>query len=88
MLGGFEGGVPSGSLVSQGYATLFLAYFGVTPLPSPLEEIPVETVTRAVDWLSSRPEVDPARIGVIGVSKGGELALVAAVRDPRISRSR
>ncbi|HEY3131684.1 MAG TPA: alpha/beta fold hydrolase [Acidobacteriota bacterium] len=42
-------------------------------------------VMRLVDFLETRPDVDPARIGLIGFSKGGiEAALTAAI-DPRIS---
>jgi dienelactone hydrolase len=42
-------------------------------------------ILRLVDFLGTRPDVDPARIGMIGFSKGGmELYLAAAV-DPRIA---
>jgi dienelactone hydrolase len=84
VLGGMEGGVPGGGLTLQGYATLSLAYFGTAPLPQAVEEIPVETVTRGLDWLSRRADVDPTRIGIAGASKGAELALIAAARDARI----
>jgi uncharacterized protein len=87
VLGGSEGGIPTGTaqlFAGQGYAALALGYFGVDPLPKLLDFIPVETVTRGVDWLAARPEVDPARIGIEGASKGAELALVAAAREPRI----
>jgi len=36
------------------------------------------------EFLASRPEVDPSRIGVIGFSMGGEEAIGAAAADPRI----
>jgi dienelactone hydrolase len=39
---------------------------------------------RAIDYLSSRPEVDPQRIGVTGVSGGGFNALYTAVLDERV----
>ena len=39
---------------------------------------------RAVDLLSSMPEVDPKRIGVIGHSLGGHNALFAAAFDSRL----
>lgn len=42
-------------------------------------------VMRLVDYLSSRSDVDPARIGVIGNSKGGTEAYLAAAADPRIA---
>lgn len=39
---------------------------------------------RAVDLLTARPDVDPARIGAIGHSLGGHTALFAAAFDDRI----
>lgn len=38
----------------------------------------------AVDWLVTRPDVDPDRIGAVGLSMGGEEAITAAAHDPRI----
>jgi dienelactone hydrolase len=40
--------------------------------------------TRTVDWLQSLPEVDPQRIGMYGLSKGGQYTLAVAPLDPRI----
>jgi acetyl esterase/lipase len=87
VLGGSEGGLHADSarlFAAHGYAALALAYFGVDPLPKRLEAIPLETVTRGIDWLAARPEVDPTRIVLEGGSKGGELALLVASREPRI----
>jgi len=42
-------------------------------------------VMRLVDYLQTRADVDPARIGVMGVSKGGTEAYLAAAVDPRIA---
>jgi dienelactone hydrolase len=42
-------------------------------------------VMRLVDYLQTRADVDPARIGVMGVSKGGTEAYLAAAADPRIA---
>jgi cephalosporin-C deacetylase-like acetyl esterase len=39
---------------------------------------------RSVDYLLSRPEVDPERIGCTGQSGGGTMTLYAAALDPRI----
>jgi pimeloyl-ACP methyl ester carboxylesterase len=36
----------------------------------------------AVDYLESRPEVDPERIGAVGLSLGGYIALDAAYQEP------
>ncbi len=38
----------------------------------------------AVDFLRTRPDVDPDRIGGLGLSVGGELLLQASARDPRL----
>ena len=81
LIGGSGGGISwqsllSGLLASKGYAALALAYFNMPGLPETLEEIPVEYFKSAVDWLSSRKEVDNKKIAVLGGSKGAELALL------------
>jgi dienelactone hydrolase len=40
---------------------------------------------RTVDYLATRPEVDPQRIGCVGVSMGGHRALFLAGLDERIA---
>jgi dienelactone hydrolase len=47
----------------------------------------VADVRRTVDVLASRPEIDPQRIGVMGISLGGILAGTAAEQDTRIARA-
>jgi dienelactone hydrolase len=45
-------------------------------------------VSRAVDYLATRPEVDPAKIEVWGFGPaGGQVAYLAALLDSRISRA-
>lgn len=61
-----------------------LAYFGVSGLPPALERIPLEYVERALKYLRAQPDVDTARIGMGGVSKGGELTLLFASMRPEI----
>lgn len=39
---------------------------------------------RALDILAARPEVDAERLGVIGLSYGGTMALHLAINDPRL----
>jgi dienelactone hydrolase len=41
-------------------------------------------ITAATDHLAARPDVDPHRIGVVGMSMGGEEAIGAAGADPRL----
>ena len=42
-------------------------------------------VMRLVDYLSTRKDVDAARIGLTGISKGGIETYLAAAADPRIA---
>jgi dienelactone hydrolase len=42
-------------------------------------------VMRLIDYLSTREDVDPAKIALVGFSKGGTEAYLAAAADPRIS---
>lgn len=42
-------------------------------------------VMRLVEYLETRADVDPARIGLMGISKGGTEAYLAAAVDPRIA---
>jgi uncharacterized protein len=43
-----------------------------------------EDLVHALDFIATQPGVDPARIGVIGASLGGSLAIEVAARDPRV----
>lgn len=89
VLGGSEGGSfiansIAGLLASRGYAALGLAYFGMDGLPAKLDRIPLEYFERALAWLARHARVDAERIAVIGVSRGGELALLLGATYPRI----
>lgn len=42
---------------------------------------------RAGDWLASRPEVEPSRVGIVGISLGAILGSLAAGVDDRFGRS-
>jgi acetyl esterase/lipase len=44
----------------------------------------VDKVIEAFELLAARPEVDPSRVGMVGFSVGGSLALIAAA-DPRVA---
>jgi len=56
-----------------------------TLLEGRLELGEIDGVVRAFQLLAARPEVDRERIGIVGFSVGGSLALLAA-GDPRIAR--
>jgi len=81
VLSGSEGGTfepAAAQYAARGYVTFALAYFGIDDLPNDLEEIPVETVGRGLQWLKSHPRVKSDFIGAWGASKGAELALLSA----------
>ncbi len=88
VLGGSEGGYNPGwakVLASKTrLPTLALAYFGLEGLPPSLENIPLETLEKAMDWLNARPFVAKNRFGVVGASRGGEMAILAASLFPQI----
>ena len=44
----------------------------------------VQDGMRAIDYLLTRPEVDPARIGATGIGAGGALAMYTAALDDRV----
>jgi len=56
---------------------------GYDPLPW-VTEYDVADVRAVIDYLCSREDADPRGIGLIGVSKGGTVALCAAAGDPRV----
>lgn len=85
VLSGSDGGVDlpkAAMLASHGYATLALDYFGNEPLPLSLTEVPLEYFETAVTWLKTQSIVDDNKIGVIGSSRGGELALLLGTTYP------
>ena len=47
----------------------------------------VHEVMRTIDWIATRPELDAARVGCMGVSGGGMATLFSAALDPRIKAS-
>lgn len=90
LLGGSEGGLGSGlgkmaeDLHGQGYAVLQLSYFRAPGQPEDLVRVPLETFLSGLDWLKAQPGIDPARIGIVGGSKGAEAALITAARRPDV----
>jgi dienelactone hydrolase len=89
VLGGSEGGEKSsqrlGSLLAaHGYGVLALAYFKADGLPPQFQEIPLEYFGKAIAWLQAQPLADGRKIGLYGISKGGETALLIASRQPEI----
>jgi BAAT / Acyl-CoA thioester hydrolase C terminal len=82
VLGGSEGGLASyvmreaALLAGHGFAALALAYFYMGSLPDRLAGIPLEYFGGAIRWLQNQLFVRGDRLGVVGTSRGGELALL------------
>jgi dienelactone hydrolase len=89
VLGGGEGGLDvqecfAALLATHGYATLGLAYFGMDHLPPHLAEIPLDYGETALQWLQAQECVQDSKIGVLGGSAGGDLALLMGANFPAI----
>ncbi len=94
VLSGSDGGSRSSRrsaarLAALGYAALALPYYNpswsgedLPGLPQAFADIPVDRLETVKAWISGRPDLDDERIGLYGVSKGGEFALLAASRFP------
>ena len=71
-------------LARRGFAALALAYFGFDELPAQLVEIPLEYFVVAYEWLIAQPGIRPDALGLVGISRGAELALTLGSRLPYV----
>jgi dienelactone hydrolase len=76
----------SSLLASRGFNVLSLAYFKEKGLPAKLAEIPLEYFEKIFTWLSKNPITNGKEIQFLGISKGGEAALLLASRYPFITK--
>ena len=77
------------TLAERGFLTIAFdpSYYGEsggTPRYLTSPEISTEDFSAAVDYLTSRADVNPERIGILGICGWGGFALNAAANDPRI----
>ena len=82
-------GLYAQTLAERGFLTVafdpsFTGESGGTPRYLTSPEISTEDFSAAVDWLLTRDDVDPQRIGIVGICGWGGFALNAAANDPRI----
>ncbi|MGH0185617.1 UNVERIFIED_CONTAM: hypothetical protein FKN15_018511 [Acipenser sinensis] len=87
-LGGTAGGLleyRSSLLAGHGFAAMALAYFGFEDLPERMWEFHLEYFEEALRYLQALPQVCPGGVGVVGISKGADLALSVASFLPGVS---
>ena len=82
-------GLYAQTLAERGFLTLafdpsFTGESGGSPRYVASPDINTEDFSAAVDYLSCRNDVDPERIGIVGICGWGGMALNAAANDPRI----
>jgi carboxymethylenebutenolidase len=83
---------PASVFAEHGFAVYVLHYFDrtgheeVNDKPTILRNFPAwgKAVWDTISHLEKQPEVDPARIGLLGFSLGAYLALSVAAVDPRV----
>lgn len=87
VVSGSDGGIKWARRIASVFSandvpSLAVAYWGTPNTSKALTLIPIEKIKAAVAWLQ---EKGYAKVGVYGISKGAELALVAAGLIPEIS---
>lgn len=84
--GGSEGGPDfehAQLLAREGHEVLSLFYFGQPEQQPTLDQVPIETLQRGIDWAEANAEqADP--VTIIGTSKGAELAALLPTYEPRV----
>ena len=79
--GGSSSGRFARLLASNGYAVFSVRYFGeADPLPDELAQVPLSYFDTAAAWFRGQPEVADGPLGLVGASRGGELALLLGAR--------
>ena len=84
VLGGSEGGYPTlrypivKDLLSAGHNVASIAYHGAPGTPKHLSEVSIDAVSARIEALSESAGVSKGCVGILGISKGGELTLLLA----------
>ncbi|XP_056402460.1 acyl-coenzyme A thioesterase 6-like [Hyla sarda] len=71
-------------LANHGFVTMALAYFSYEDLPDNLAGLHLDYFREALEFLKTHQKVNKERIGVIGLSKGADLAVSMATFLPGI----
>ncbi|XP_039392511.1 acyl-coenzyme A thioesterase 1-like isoform X2 [Mauremys reevesii] len=78
---GTGGGLPeyrASLLANHGFATLALAYYSYEDLPKDMKEFHLEYFEEAVNYMLQHSQVKGPGIGLLGISKGGDLCISMA----------
>jgi dienelactone hydrolase len=70
-------------LAKEGFAALALTWFGGASSRSRWSAVRADDILQAVAFLEQQPAVDADRLGLIGFSRGGGLALIMAALIPQ-----
>lgn len=82
-------GLYAQEMAGRGFLTIafdpsFTGESGGTPRYMTSPDINTEDFSAAVDYLVTNPDVDPKKVGIIGICGWGGIAINAAAADPRI----
>lgn len=82
-------GLYAQEMAERGFLTIafdpsFTGESGGTPRYMTSPDINTEDFSAAVDYLVTNPDVDPEKVGIIGICGWGGIAINAAASDPRI----
>ena len=81
LLGGASGGSVdwlAKAIACHGFSVLDIPYFKYPGLPKNLVNIPIEYFEKAIQWVKNQKSVKKGKIGLVGGSRGAELALLLA----------
>lgn len=84
VMGGSEGGYPTlrypivKDLLSAGHNVASIAYHGASGTSKHLSEISIDAVSMRIEALRETAGVSKGCVGILGISKGGELTLLLA----------
>ncbi|XP_073923682.1 acyl-coenzyme A thioesterase 1-like isoform X2 [Castor canadensis] len=65
-------------LAGKGFAVMALAYYNYDDLPKDMDILHLEYFEEAVNYLLNHPQVKGPGIGLLGISRGGQLCLTMA----------
>jgi hypothetical protein len=74
------------AMAAHGFNVLSLPFFGEGGLPKSLSAVPLEYFERAFAWLEKNPITRCKEIQILCMSKGAEVGLILASRNPNITK--